>query len=147
MKYLLFYLLTAMTVTSTMAADGNNSIQWLPVFGIKNQTLKMYFNQQSYIRVGDSEGHYGQGDVLLVFEQPTETILNGKKVIARSMVKSIVVNCKTAVAAPIADYYYSVDTPRKDEVALGIIRYNVEASAEQISKKSSLFITFCAPQV
>lgn len=117
---------------------------WVPIYGFKHPASKAYVDSNSVIRrAGESGGDYGSGAILLVSDEPAPVTLAGKTILAKSIVKHLVLDCKLGILAPAVDFFFAVELPTRQDKPLGALRYNNLSGVEEIPKSSLIYKTLC----
>jgi hypothetical protein len=117
---------------------------WVPIYGFIHPTSKVYVDSNSVSRkLSESGGDYGSGGILLVSSEPVPIPLAGKIILVKSIVKHLVVDCKSGLMAPAVDFFFAVGLPTRHDKPLGAIRYNDLKGVEEIPKSSLIYKTLC----
>jgi hypothetical protein len=121
---------------------------WQPIIGMKIVGGSMYIDANSLTVntiEGEGSGNFNSAEILATYDRPTEVVVEGKKYIIRSMVRSLVIECKTGLSAPVFDVYFEEPMPNIDTIALTGIEWpsDIHSSAIVLSKKSSLYNALC----
>lgn len=147
MKLFLLFLLLPMVVLA--GGDSEKQIpqkptNWIPIYGFKHPTSKAYVDTNSVSRkLSESGGDYGSGGILLVSPEPVPVPLAGKVIFAKSIVKHLVIDCKSGLLAPAVDFFFAVELPTRQDKPLGALRYNNLTGVEEIPKSSLIYKTLC----
>jgi len=145
----LFLLFLLLPIIVLAGSDGEKPIpqkptKWVPVYGFKHPTSKAYVDLNSLTRkTSESGGDYGSAGLLLVSPEPVPVPLAGKTILVRSIVKHLVMDCKTGVLAPAIDFFFAVAMPTREDKPLGALRYNDLTGMEEVSKSSLIYLTLC----
>ena len=117
---------------------------WVPIYGFKHPTSKAFVDSNSVSRkLSESGGDYGSGGILLVANEPVPVTLAGKIIFAKSIVKHLVVDCKSGLMAPAVDFFFAIELPTRQDKPLGALKYSNLTGVEEIPKSSLIYKTLC----
>lgn len=145
----LFLLLLLLPIVVLAGSESEKQIpqkpnNWVPIYGFKHPTSKAYVDSNSVTRkLSESGGDYGMGGILLVSAEPVPIPLAGKIIFAKSIVKHLVVDCKSGMLAPAVDFFFAEAMPTRQNKPLGALKYNDLTGVEEISKSSLIYKTLC----
>jgi len=121
---------------------------WIPIYGFRHPTSKAYVDSNSVLRkISDSGNDFGTAGILLVSNEPVPVKLAGKIIIAKSLVKHLVMDCKSGIMAPAVDFFFAMDLPTRADKPLGILKYSDLTGIEEVSKSSLIYKTLCPTYV
>ena len=143
MKFRLFLLALVMCFVATASTQEQvkrPEVIWKPVFGYKNPHSKAYVDINSL----DEDGEFVSGALLISFNDSATTMIKGKPLVLKSVVKHIVVNCEKHYLVPVMDFYFDVEKPTRADKPLAGAEYpaNIEG-ALALDKTSPIYKTFC----
>jgi len=142
-------LLLLLTVCIVAAAAEDVKIprpptNWKPIFGFKHPTSKAYVDTNSLGKTITEKGEYVSGALLLVSNEATTLQIEGKPTVVRSVVKHMVVDCKSRLMVPVMDFYFNVEKPDRMNLPIAGLEYPTDAkNAELLSKSSLIYQAFC----
>jgi hypothetical protein len=126
------------------AAPSPRTNDWRPVFGSKMATQKAYINTTTQIVVAGGENSYNYAEILIVSEKPKTRVVNGKTFTALSVVRAMLLECKSAYMAPMADYYFNDGNPQAASKVINIYEHpSAEVAGRVIPKNSPLYNALC----
>lgn len=118
--------------------------KWVPIYGFKHPTSTAYVDSNSLSRKASKmDGDYGSGAILLVSKEPVPVTLGDKVVLAKSIVKHLVLDCKSGMLAPAVDFFFAVAMPTRRDTVLGALKYSGLTGMEEIPKTSLIYFTLC----
>jgi hypothetical protein len=144
-KALLVILL--MVCAPAMASDNKTPrppTQWKPIVGFSVQGARTFVDVNSLEKTKTNDSEYVKGDLLISIEQGQETEIDGKKVMSKALVKTLIVECNKGLVAVVRDLYFNVAIPKREDKPLGGLLYVSSASSvKPLEKTSLLYKTFC----
>lgn len=130
---------------SAMANDKILPPNWQRIPEIKSPDLKAYYDANS---LGKLDNDFSTGILLVSFSKPRAMEVHGKKVLVRSIAKSMVIDCKKGIAAPVMDLYFASVLPTVSDNAVAGTTYTTSPqNIEQVTPKSVIYTILCAVQV
>jgi hypothetical protein len=120
--------------------------KWVPIIGIKTFGAKAYLDANSFLtNVVGKEGQYNSAEILVSYDSPTEVTVGGKKYTIRSMARSMVVECKTGLSAPVFDVYFKEAMPTRDSLPVTGLEWpsDVQGTYSVLNKNSILYGVMC----
>ena len=105
-------------------------LNWQPLYGMKIPGMKGYFDANSIVPV---PGNYNVGTVLFVYTDDATDTVNDKEIKFKSLVKNIMVDCKSGDVATLVDYYFVSSMPKRSDKPVTGVRYP-EPGPEDIVK-------------
>ena len=146
-------IITALVLTTLLSVwvYGNEkpiakkSPNWQPIYGFKYRGGKVYIDANSLGYNVGKEETFNYGDILIVAAEPTEIKKgNNEKFIAKSMVKHLMVECKSGVIIPVQDLYFGVEKPTFVDTPLGAQEYEINSeNAISMNPKNPLLSALC----
>jgi hypothetical protein len=137
------------TVSYVAAGDGEKKARkannWQPIVGFKNLGQKAFINAATLeTTVTDTGDSYNFGEVLLSSDKILQLDIKGKKIAIRSMVKQMIIECKSGLMAPVSDLYFDVERPSIiSKPVAGVDYESVRDVAEILPKNSILYQALC----
>lgn len=148
MKIKILFMLLLLICISAIGSDEKiprPPVDWKPVLGFSSPTSKAFIDTNSLERIQTDTAEYVSGDLLISLNEPKRMkTSNGKTVLVRSLVKTVLVDCTSGLIAPLSDLYFEVAMPTRQHKPLGGFEYPVNDNQVQSLEKSSLtYKTFC----
>ncbi len=147
MKLFLLTLLLPVVVLAGSVPEGQipqKPTNWVPIYGFKHPTSTAFVDSNSMSRkASETGGDYGSAGILLVSKEPVPMPILGKVVLVKSIVKHLVMDCKSGILAPAVDFYFDIEKPTRKDKPLGAIKYNDLTGMEEVSKSSLIYKTLC----
>ncbi len=140
MKYLLPFILSAFSLVAAAEPAAN----WVSIIEAKNRGVDAYYNANAIVRINET---VRAGMFLFVFPSPTPFTINGQSVMARSVVKRVIVECEQGKSATVAEYYFSETRPGLTTVPLVATKIDPTTTLEDMTAKSILRQYMCGIQV
>lgn len=130
------------------SSDKEKPYDWKPIIGYKHATKKAFYDRNNTRKELIDKTEYGSGVVLVFDSKNTEMVVSGRKIVFKSMVKYIMVDCSTGIMAPIFDYFYDKEFPTQEDQPIAGLEYEAIPSNYTLLKKTSLiYLTMCPIQV
>lgn len=119
---------------------------WQYVVGADGPGMKVYLDKNHYDKIQiDKHSILAAGDILFSYDKPRKMNDGTHEFMARSVVKSIMVECTAGILAPLSDLYFEEAMPTRSSKPIGGVEYppNPEETASQIPKSSFVYTTMC----
>jgi hypothetical protein len=149
MKHLALTILLCSVISSSALGDEEKIPKkpnnWQPIYGLNVEGQKAYVDANSLTTHSvDSGEQYNYGEVLISSEEILDITVGQKKLKVRSMVKQMVIECKSGLMAPVYDLYFDVSMPtRIDKPIAGTEYMDVKIDSRTLPKDSILYKTLC----
>ena len=120
-------------------------VDWKLIYGLEIKDGKIYIDSKSLISSKTLSHQINTGDLMVSFDAPTETEVNGKKLTYQSSVHTFVVDCDSGRTAPVFDVYFTEPMPTRSSKPLTGRKYpnDVRFTSFFLDKKSVVFNAFC----
>lgn len=145
MKKLLLLALALVSIVALAVAGDANSPNWQPLPEIKTSSVKVFYDASSLKR----EEQVGTGFILVSFASP-QTLYDssGRSVVVQSVVKKFVINCKSAIMAPMAELYFNVAMPDLTSTVVASVEYDASSpKLAEITRTSIFYNLLCGVRV
>jgi len=132
-------------INVALAQPQDNTVIWEIIPDTYISRFSIYIDKKNLSRQQTDKLDTSTGSFLVV---PKEGPLkfkrkDGEFISALSVVRAMVVDCKTGNAIPLIDLYFDVEIPTKDSKPIIAVDYRSSMTASAISTKGALFKTFC----
>lgn len=112
--------------------DSPRHTDWQKIVGLK-YNLVAFVDNNSLEHNEMETGEYNSGNILIVFPEETEiTIKDEKKFKAKSMVKSLVIDCKSGAIGQVEDMYFSMDKPGMNDKSVMTHEFDEPATPDDL---------------
>jgi len=149
-KIFLIVTLISSIIFSLAVAGGDamvkrKEISWQSISGSKIPGIKAFIDANSLITIsGVEDKKYNTADLLFSYDFPTKMMINGKEQIIQSVVKSLLIDCKSGLTAPVVDYYFKEQKPTREMKPLGGLEYPTNAETVfPVDKNTTLYNSLC----
>jgi len=121
---------------------------WQPIIGYKHPTRKAFYDRNNTHKEIIEKTEFGTGAILVFDTKNSEIIIRGRKVIFKSMIKYLMVDCSTGMMVPMFDYFYDKEFPTQEDQPLAGVEYEARPSNYTLLNKTSLiYLTMCPIQI
>lgn len=138
-------------MSSPITVESSNDekpYDWQPIFGYKHPTRKVFYDRNNTHKEIIDETEFGTGVILVFDSKDTELVVRGKKIIFKSMIKYLMVDCSTGLMVPMFDYYYNKPFPTQEDQPIAGYKYEtVPENYTLLNKTSFIYLTMCPIQV
>lgn len=136
------YLAVACGLFMSYPASIAREINWTPIVGWTHPEITAYIDTKSLRRDLDKDHAYGI--VLFYRKRAIEVTAGDLQVVANSLARYIIVDCKNNATAPIADFYFNTAGLPENDKPLAAIDYSDKAPIiSDISKQDAVYKTLC----
>ena len=122
-------------------------VNWQPIISFNVPGMKAFIDTNSVVTTKSDNGkeEYNTAEVLISFDKDTEITIGKKKFIAKSLVKSLVIECTTGLSVPVTDLYFMDIRPTRESIPITGMEYSsdIKENLTTINKKSSLYHALC----
>jgi len=142
-------LISAMLICSIANAQEKKErppVNWKPVVGMVLEGGKIYVDANSITIVDTSHSRrFTTADLMVSFDVPTIAMSDKKALMFRSKVHTLVIECESGNAAPVADLYFKELMPDRSARPLGGEVYSKDPTHTiyKMDKKSAIYNTLC----
>lgn len=144
MRIIILFVLLLLSAGS-IGQSAPRAVNWQKVFGWKHSEIVAYVDKSSLRREIDNNKEYGYGVILFRRDYPVEITVKDKKITVTSFARYFIFDCKGAMHAPIADYYFNLNhlPAIGDDVVLAIDYSANPQDPQEMSKSNPIYKTIC----
>lgn len=126
-------------------AFGTNAIEfnepsWTPLSTMGSPTEK-YFIDDNNVHI-TPEGNK-VFSILIVSDEPRMIEYKGESIAAKSVAKTVIMNCAIRVFIPVNDMYFNIDKPSSDTIPIASFTYRVNAPELSVPDNSTIYFILC----
>jgi len=132
-----------LSVSAAEKQPDPKTIVWRLIYTGKDPTFVPYVNTKSILRKNGGIGDYGSAEILFSANKIFTSTVDGKPVVAKSLVRHLLIECESAILAPVIDYYFTVSKPTRADKPIVVVSYDNLEGATLVSKKSPVYNTLC----
>jgi len=144
---ILLVLLLANILAQSMAQEiniKNTPVKWLPLYSFINKYSKAFIDEGSIRIIIDGKNKFVSQSILISTNDPVNIEVEGKIIEVNSLVKHMVVECNSMVLIPLADYYFTVAMPTREDKPVANVTYpSTPDIAKQLTKDLFIYKAFC----
>jgi len=121
-------------------------VDWKPILGMEAKGGKFYIDANSLSTITTASSRkFNTADLMVVFDKETIAISDKKALMFRSKVHTLVIDCETGLAAPVADLYFKETMPDRSSKPLGGEKYPADPihTMYHVDKKSVIYNVLC----
>jgi hypothetical protein len=138
-KSLFLSFLAALSFSAVAETD------WQPISSYNVPGTKAYVDADATQRANTKDGIFVQAYILIAADKPFIILSGTEKLTARSSVKHVMIECRSARFTTIADYYFKEEKPKDADVPIAQTD-NGPRGVVVIPKTNFVYITLCAAQ-
>ncbi len=144
MRVIILFVLLFLSIGSN-SQPASRTVNWQKVIGWSHPEMDAYVDRSSVSRETENGKDYGSGIILFMRDYPVELTINNKKIIVTSFARYFIIDCKSAMQAPIADYYFNLDhLPQQGDAVVLAIKYSDNPQEpKEMSKSNVIYKTLC----
>jgi hypothetical protein len=119
--------------------------QWQKIYSWNFAGTKGFVDENSRVRdFSNSNVEYSSATILIVYDEPTEFVFDGKKVRGKSIAKVIDMDCKTGYSAILFDFVFNESLPESTHTPIVWREYRpVAKDFIRVPKTALLYKTLC----
>lgn len=134
------------SISSIMAEE--KPYNWQPIFGYKHLTKKIFYDKNNTYKEIIEQTEFGIGSILVFDSKNSEVIIHGKKIVFRSMIRYLMIDCSTGTMMPMFDYFYNKEFPLQEDQPIAALKYeSISGNYILLNKTSLIYLTMCPIQV
>jgi hypothetical protein len=145
MRSLFAVILFALIGVGSTAKEKSYKTNWQPIPEIKVSGAKAFYDANGFTKIDDNTR---AGMFMITLDEPQKFTINGKTVVAGTIVKSMIIKCDSGLTAPVMDLYFSKGLPTPNTVPIGGVEYfGNPKDIQQMSEKSIMYQILCGTEV
>ncbi len=130
-----------------LVANGNEittTPDWRPIYGYVSEIATAYIDDNHIVKIQSENHNYVRGAVLISLNEEMPVAADDKTYKFKSIIRHIVVNCKSGAYAPVANFYFSVSKPTEKDIPVLAVKYEQkDENVGNLRKESPIRMAFC----
>lgn len=139
----------ALTILLSFMATGAENekpqkvTNWQPIIGMAYPGGHAYIDVNSLGSEATGDEIYQFGMLMISLDNDTEVLVNQKTFTARSLIKNVVIDCKSGLVGPVSDMYFSTAMPTRKDKPVKSFGYEPGKSMVNFAPKNPMRLALC----
>ena len=142
LRYVTLLALIGAVLLVNCAYSHNSTIEdrnpsWQEIYGLHYRGGKIFIDGNSLLTETINGRTINYGRILVVATEPTEIQNDSKKFTAKSLVKTVVIDCDSGQLIPVEDFFFDVEKPSNFDKPLGKFEYKFTPKESKVVDRGS----------
>lgn len=150
LKIVGFFLFALCTIVITIGLAKANlekkPTKWQPIYGFAVKGAKGYIDVNNRVVANfENNQKYNSAEILISYDKSISLTIGNKNISLRGLVRSMAIECKSAVMIPIYDIFFTEPFPTKNSLPVYGIDYtkNSTKNITILNKNSPIYQALC----